>query len=61
LRICTEERGCSINFERWHPIGALVKAHADGYEYAIDDVEARQRADHPELVRRMRQIATTRV
>lgn len=43
LRIRTEERGCSINFKRWHPIDGLVKTHADEYESAIDDVEALRR------------------
>lgn len=43
LRIRTEQRGCSINFKRWHPIEALTKTHADEYESKIDDVEAVRR------------------
>jgi adenylate cyclase, class 2 len=40
LRIRTEDRGSSVNFKRWHPIGALVKTHADEYETTVGDVEA---------------------
>jgi adenylate cyclase class 2 len=43
LRIRTEERGASINYKCWHPIGALVKSHADEYESAVGDVEAVRR------------------
>ncbi|HEX7660182.1 MAG TPA: class IV adenylate cyclase [Pseudonocardiaceae bacterium] len=43
LRIRTEDRGSSINFKRWHPVGALVKTHADEYESRVDDVEAIRR------------------
>lgn len=43
LRVRTEDRGSSVNFKRWHPIGALVKTHADEYETRVEDVEAIRR------------------
>lgn len=43
LRIRIEDRGSSINFKRWHPLGALIKTHADEYETKVDDVEAIRR------------------
>jgi adenylate cyclase class 2 len=43
LRLRTEERGSSINFKRWHPVGSLVKTHADEYESQIGDAEAVRR------------------
>jgi adenylate cyclase class 2 len=43
LRIRTEERGSSINFNRWHPIDAVIKTHADEYETNVEDVEAIRR------------------
>lgn len=39
LRIRAEDRGCSVNFKRWHPVDALIKTHADEYETKVDDVE----------------------
>lgn len=43
LRIRTDDRGCSINYKRWHPIDALIKTHADEYETGIPDPDAVRR------------------
>lgn len=40
LRIRTEKSGSSVNFKRWHPVGAPLKTHADEYESTVADVEA---------------------
>ncbi|GAB3467346.1 class IV adenylate cyclase [Actinophytocola sediminis] len=40
LRIRVEDGGGSVNFKRFHPVGAVAPTHADEFETAVDDVTA---------------------
>lgn len=40
LRIRRDARGASINFKLWHPVGEVIKTHADEYESTVSDPEA---------------------
>jgi adenylate cyclase, class 2 len=43
LRVRTEDGGSCITYQRWFPVDAVTKTHADEFESKVDDVEAIRR------------------